>query len=517
LNFRALAVPVTIAGLLIVGVAAIYTPRLSSAPIYLMHDEVNYGLQAHAIAQSGRDTNGRFMPVYFSETGFEAGRDPVPIYAMALALLVLPLSEGAVRLPVALVGVLNVLLMWALARRLFSSERLGVLAALLLAFTPGHFINARLALGILFPLPFLMVWLICAERFVTRPSRGASVGAGLALGLGVYSYLAAVLMMPAYLAISLATAWRQWRRPSAWLLVLAFFAALLPLVAWHWFHPERIAGLMTAYRPLGEASVESAPGVLEIVRGRLGVAWNFFSPDVWFISGSAKGTNSTRMAGLFPLAFAVLLPLGVYATWRGRLGKLGPVILAAFAIAPLATVVSGQVEIYRILFVLPFGVLAASAGAVELLRAGRLRRWIGIGLVATVGVQFVSVYVDYMGPYRDRSSQWFGGNMRGAVLAAIATKESAEGVVWLSARSPIERYWRFYAIAEGHPDWEVGPVYYDPATFDEAQITGRAILVCSPGDPACRSVAGRTSWREVQRVHEPNGAESYFVFARAVQ
>ncbi len=516
MNGRAVAVPVAIAGLLIVGVAAIYTPRLSSVPIYLMHDEVNYALQAHAIAQSGRDTNGRFMPVYFSETGFEAGRDALPIYAMAATLLVLPLSEGAVRLPVALVGVLNVLLMWALARRLFSSDRLGVLAALLLALTPGHFVNARLALGILFPLPFVIVWLICAERFVTRPSRGASVSAGLALGLGVYSYLAALLMMPAYLAISLATAWREWRRPPAWLLVLGFCAALLPLVAWHWYYPERLAGLLAAYRPLGEASAPS-PGVLEIFRGRLTVAWSFFSPDLWFIGGPGKGTNSTRMAGLFPVAFAVLLPLGVYATWRGRMGRLGPLLLAGFATAPLATVVSGQLEVYRILFVLPFGVLAASAGAAELLRAGGPRRWLGIVLVAAVGVQFVSIYLDYMGPYRDRSSQWFGGNMRGAVMAAMAAKESDDGVVWLSARSPIERYWRFYAIAGGHQEWESSPVYYDPATFNEAQITGRAILVCSPGDPACRSVTGLASWREVQRVHEPNGDESYFVFTKAAQ
>ncbi len=516
MNVRAVAVPAAIAGLLIVGAAAIYTPRLSSAPIYLMHDEVNYALQAHAIAESGRDTNGRFLPVYFSEVGFEAGRDPVPIYAMAAALLVLPLSEGAVRLPVALMGVLNVLLMWALARRLFSSERLGVLAALLLALTPGHFINARLALGILLPLPFLLVWLICAERFVTRPSGSASVGAGLALGLGVYSYLAALLMMPAYLAISLATAWREWRRPPARLLVLGFFVALLPFVAWHWFHPERLAQLMTVYRPLGEAAVPS-PGVLEGLRGRLHVAWTFFSPDLWFIGGAGKGTNSTRMAGLFPLAFAVLLPVGMYATWRGRVGKLGPIILAGFAIAPLATAVSGQLEIYRILCVLPFGVLAASAGAAELLGVGGLRRWLGIGLVAAVGVQFVSVYVDYMGPYRQRSSAWFGGNMRGAVMAAIASKEADEGVVWLSAKSPIERYWRFYAIAGGHADWESSAWYYDPATFDAAQITGRAVLVCSPGDPACRSVAGLSSWREVQRILEPNGDESYYVFAQAGQ
>ena len=102
-------------------------------------------------------------------------------------------------------------------------------------------------------------------------------------------------------------------------------------------------------------------------------------------------------------------------------------------------------------------------------------------------------------------------------MAAIASKEADEGVVWLSAKSPIERYWRFYAIAGGHADWQSSAWYYDPATFDAAQITGRAVLVCSPGDPACRSVAGLASWREVQRILEPNGDESYYVFAQAGQ
>ena len=99
MNLRTVA-PAAIGGLLLVAVTAIYATGLSRDPVYLMHDEVNFALQGHAIADSGRDTNGRFMPLYFAEAGFEAGRDPVPIYAMAVALQVLPLSEGAVRLPI---------------------------------------------------------------------------------------------------------------------------------------------------------------------------------------------------------------------------------------------------------------------------------------------------------------------------------------------------------------------------------------------------------------------------------
>ena len=186
-------------------------------------------------------------------------------------------------------------------------------------------------------------------------------------------------------------------------------------------------------------------------------------------------------------------------------------------IAPLATAVSGKLEVNRILFVLPFGALIAAAGVVQLWRRDGVTRWIGIGLVAAVGIQFANVYVDYMGPYRERSAYWFGGNMRGAVQAAIAHKESTGGTVWLNARTPIERYWRFYAIAAGHEDWQTSPSYYDPATFTAAQITGRAILVCAVGDAPCQTVRALASWTEVERIFEPDGVESFTVFARADQ
>ena len=95
------------AAVLVVALVAIYATRLGFAPIYLVHDEVNFSLQAVSVADTGRDLNGRLLPVYFSEPEFTAGRDPMMIYATAVALQVLPLSESAVRLPTALVGVLK--------------------------------------------------------------------------------------------------------------------------------------------------------------------------------------------------------------------------------------------------------------------------------------------------------------------------------------------------------------------------------------------------------------------------
>ena len=109
--------------------ALLYVTRLDFAPIYLIHDEVNFSRQAGSIAASGRDLNGRLLPIYFAEPEFPAGRDPLMIYVTAVGLTVMPLSQSAVRIPTALVAVITVGLMLLLGARLFPNPWIAVLPA----------------------------------------------------------------------------------------------------------------------------------------------------------------------------------------------------------------------------------------------------------------------------------------------------------------------------------------------------------------------------------------------------
>jgi predicted membrane-bound mannosyltransferase len=99
------------------------------------------------IQMRGETRSGWFMPVIF--------------YAIALVLKVLPLSEASVRLPSVIVGLTDIVLMFFLARRIFKSTTLAVASAAMLALTPAHFILSRYALDYLYPLPFLLGWLLC--------------------------------------------------------------------------------------------------------------------------------------------------------------------------------------------------------------------------------------------------------------------------------------------------------------------------------------------------------------------
>src|SRR5690349_3434493 len=181
-----------IAAAIALGGILLYTRALDRVPPYLIHDEAQGALQAHSIATTAHDLSGRFLPMYFTEPEFPPGRDPVMIYWTALGLKFLPFTEAGARTPTALIAVLDVVLIFFAARALFRSTAAGLVAALLLALSPVHFIRGRLLLSPLYSIPFMLAWLWSLARFDESPTVRRFIEACAWLALGMYSYLAAV-------------------------------------------------------------------------------------------------------------------------------------------------------------------------------------------------------------------------------------------------------------------------------------------------------------------------------------
>src|SRR5262245_13937701 len=167
--------------------ALLYIPGLAFSPPHLLHDEIKFALQAESIAKTGRDLNGRLLAVYFPEPGYAAGRDPLCIYATAGVLRWLPLSEASIRLPSALLGALGVGLIFPLAHSLFGRASTAWIVAAILALTPTYFIHSRYALSVIYPVPFVVLWLIALRRYLATSQLAAGAMCGAILGLGIYS------------------------------------------------------------------------------------------------------------------------------------------------------------------------------------------------------------------------------------------------------------------------------------------------------------------------------------------
>ncbi len=487
--------------LLVVAGVLLYSTRLGEVPVYLMHDEVQGALQAQAIATTGRDLSGRFLPLYFTEPEFPPGRDPALIYVTALALQALPFNEAGVRTATALIAVLNAVLVFIVARQLFGSAVMGLVAGCLLLLTPVHFIRGRLLLSPLYTIPFVLLWLWCLARFVAEPTTRRLSAAAVALGAGCYSYLAAVAMMPLYL---LGTMWVGFRRLGAAPVMKAagaFALTLIPMVAWYVTHPERNQQIVSAYQL--DAAAQSP------LARWIALYWSFFDPSFMFVTGDASLINSTRTAGLFPLAFAVLVPIGMIGLVRSR-QPVPLAIAAGFATAPLVSIISGGVEMNRIMFAIPFGVLTAAYGAHMLVRARPIAaRAVGVLLLLSVPAQFATLYANYMGAYRLGSASWFAGSAREGVRAAMAHADGSSQPVYVSTQIEwVHRTWRFYAISDSRPEMLERVEFVSSPPLD---APAGALFLCAEGTSGCAISA---VWQAVESVISLDGSRTFRILRR---
>lgn len=486
---------------IVVAGGLLYATRLGETPMYVMHDEAQGALQAQSIATTGRDLSGRLLPLYFTEPEFPPGRDPVLIYVTALGLQFLPFSEAGARTPTALVAVVNALLAFLVARRLFRSNAMGLVAAVLLLLTPIHFIRSRLLLSPIYTIPFILGWLWSLLRFEQEPSTKRLVAAAVWLGAGAYSYLAAVVMMPLYLAYTLIAGYRRLGVHACVKAAAAFAVTLVPMVIWYVTHPERNAQIVSAYQLDSAATSPVARWVA--------LYWAFFDPSFLFVSGDPSLINSTRTAGFFPMVFAVLLPIGVVALIRSR--QTVPLAIAAgFLTAPLVSMISGAIEMNRIMFAIPFGALTAAAGVFVLWESRIAGRVVAAVLVVAVAVQFASFYVVYFGDYGRASAQWFAGSARDAVRAVMANASSGSGPIYVSSEIEwVHRTWRFYAIADGR---DAMIARFRSVTTPPADAAPGALLLCPATSTTCQ--AG-TQWRGLETVVSHDGSRSFTILQRA--
>jgi 4-amino-4-deoxy-L-arabinose transferase-like glycosyltransferase len=419
---------------------------------------------------------------------------PALLYSIALTLRVFPLTEAAVRAPTAIVGgLLDPVLMYLLARRLFRRRWLAVAAAAMLVLSPPHLILSRQALDYVLPVPIVLAWLLCLVTYLEGGGDRLPAACGLLLGLGVFTYIGSWIFMPLCLLLTCMAFWlgRGGVRAAASAAV-AFMVPIAALIVWLASHPDVLRQTAGRYDLAAVAQTSAVPSAkstvgLSTLGSRISEYWDYFDPGFLFLTGGPSMTTSTGRAGVLLLPLLVFLSVGLYEVAQRRQVStpIAMVLLAGFALAPVPATLAGErYMVQRELVFVVFAALIATCGVAACRQVPRRGvRAMTVLLLAAMPVQFAFIYRDYFTHYKLRSAFYYDPvNFRDVaeyVIAADATR-AVPRVYFSNELDDAGAKWRFYVTKQHREEMLRRTVYFMPDAIPTGEAPRDSLLAMYP-------------------------------------
>lgn len=382
--------------------------QLGSFPPAVNWDEISHGYNALSILKTGQDEWGQWYPI----ANFRAYGDyPLPFYMYLLMPLVavFGLSELIIRIPSALSGSLLVVVAYLLGRDIFKSQKIGLIAAGLLAVSPWSLMTSRQVLQAT-PAGLLVafaVWLWI---------RGKYIWATVVLGLSAYTYHNTRIIAPLlFVWLLLLSRQQLWKIKKQLIIVVViagiFFVPLVPIVfssagsaRSNWVgildqgainrieeqrglstYPQLVTKLL--YNRVSYFASVSTTNYL-----------SYFSP--WFLAidgGSQYQFSVPHFGEMYPIELPFFyIGLLLFILKNFRLSVEQKVLVGWLLLAPLpAAVTRDPYQVVRALTMLPIIQLITAYGFVEFIKliksqkAGKLL----VGLVLIVWLVLVGRYL----------------------------------------------------------------------------------------------------------------------------
>ncbi len=489
LNLHTLALAV----ILLAGAMALFG-GLATSPGEMISDHAEYLMDVvHLIDGDWR--------VYFANN---SGREPFFFYLVALATLPFGVSYLALKIVSASAALLTLPVLYVLGRQV--EGRLGGLAAAGLgAFSVWTLIMGRIGFRVMLAGLASALLLAALWRALRSGRRADFLLAGLALGLGQFSYMA-FRLAPLMVLMGVGLRWLDCRRPSERRRLLFNLIALLalalmiftPLLSF-WVHFPHLYWYR-AERQVGAVEGDAIPNLLEGLAKSL-LMFNFTSDPVPLNVVPRLSHNpafpSAAMPILGPVTGALLL-LGLIAgLWRACLSRRAldlylPLALLVFVL-PSALALAAPLETpsaRRAIAALPPAmVLAGSALAlpVRLMDAKGSGRALATlllgGVLALNAVVDLDAYLNLYLPYyhRDKpphhvlADQFRAFQVQGGRLENIYIVYGTAGG-WVDPR--------LVAVWMGEPRWDQVLLQIDPAACPARPPDGGTLLFAlGLGDP----------------------------------
>jgi len=476
--------------------------KIDSVPVSLFGDELDVGYHAYSILKTARDYQGNFMPLHFQSLA--EFRTPLYLYSAVPTVGLFGITPLGVRLPAAIFGIAGVWAIYLLAKEWFKSEKVALVGAAVLAFSPWHIQYSRAAFEVTEMLFFLMIGLYFFSRSLKNPKYLWLSMVSLALTPWIYS--TAKLFTPALIGFLALIYYKElFAMPKKHLVraIIALVAVGAPISYSVLFGGG--AGRFSYVGVFSDPTIEPEVGFARqfdaLARGDGGIGltpttadrffhnkvvfWgdnilnNFFttfSGDFLFTEGDINLRHSIDGIGQFYQVEAIPLFIGLgllFTQVRDRKLKLLLIFWAIFGVIPAALTRDGGNHATRLILILPPLVMAIAYGLVKgidvvpkIFRTPAVLVYLGV---------FIFGFVFYQHQYwvhnpRD-SERWWHAGWRESIDFIKEVEGDYENVV-ISMRG--EPAWIFFA----------GYFEFEPREWQENFPVGHDVELSGFGKPS---------------------------------
>ena len=423
-----------IVGLIVVFAGFLRFYKLADNPPSLSWDDTAVGYNAWSILNTGRDEWGKAFPLVFKS--FEDDKHPVHVYLTVPTIAIFGLNEIGVRSSSAFFGVLNVLIIFFLARRLFKNDLAGIIASFVLAVSPYNIHFSRFNHELNFALFFFMLGLYFLLKGIEKKNYLIVLGFA-SLGIDLLSYHSAKVIVPPILILTVVLYFKDLLKVKKYfllgILAFLFFSSIL------FIEPALLGG--------ARLKQTSSPQdrTIQVVTDKY---LRHFAYDFLFVRGDANARLSSQ-TGTFYKSDFIFLVFGILTLLWGVLkGKKEYLIILAWALlAPIpASITSEAPHAARAMFMTGSMHLVITLGIYTILnifKSKTIKILIGLAVVGVLGMSLFKYWNSYFNEYKDRYAiEWQYGMKE--VVSYVKTHPEYDEIYMTAERQQPYIFYLFY-------------------------------------------------------------------------
>jgi len=204
--------------------------NLSSFPVGFHQDEASLGYNGYSLLLTGKDDNGNSLPLYIDMFG--DNRPSGYHYLTIIPIKMFGLNEFSTRLPGALFGSMTIFAMFFFTNILFKNKTIGLLSALLIAFSSWHIVLSRASAEAIVALFFIVLGFSLLLQGLTENKNKFIIWGTILASISYFFYHTPRVFVPLVFIVLTTLLFPFWKKETKLirvkiLLVLAFLSGLV--------------------------------------------------------------------------------------------------------------------------------------------------------------------------------------------------------------------------------------------------------------------------------------------------